>query len=124
MDGWRAIKIREYILKLYTKEVNATISRVLFKRDVNSWEKIETKRLKLNDIARVKIDLSEKVAFDLYENSRDTGTFILIDKITNNTVAAGMVVGESTKSKTKRVYSESEIALNRFIREPPPRVGL
>jgi sulfate adenylyltransferase subunit 1 len=117
------LKSREYILKLYTKEVNATISRVLFKRDVNSWEKIETKRLKLNDIARVKIDLSEKVAFDLYENSRDTGAFILIDKITNNTVAAGMVVGESTKSKTKRVYSESEIALNRFIREHFPEWG-
>jgi mRNA-degrading endonuclease toxin of MazEF toxin-antitoxin module len=46
----------------------------------------------------VQIDLSEKVAFDFYEDNKNTGAFILIDKITNNTVAAGMIVGEATKS--------------------------
>ncbi|NPA82163.1 MAG: sulfate adenylyltransferase subunit CysN [Epsilonproteobacteria bacterium] len=115
-----SLKNREYILKIYTKETNATISKILFKKDVNTWEKIETKTLNLNDIARVQIDLSQKVAFDLYETNKKTGAFILIDKITYNTVAAGMIVGESTKHKIKRVYTESEIALNRFIREHFP----
>ena len=114
---------REYILKIYTKETNATISRILFKKDVNSWEKIESKRLRLNDIARVQIDLSEKIAFDFYEKNKKTGSFILIDKITNNTSAAGMIVGESTKQKKKRIYSPSEIALNQFIREQFPEWG-
>jgi sulfate adenylyltransferase subunit 1 len=68
----------------------------------------------------VQIDLSEKVAFDFYEDNKNTGAFILIDKITNNTVAAGMIVGESTKSNKKRIYTESEIALNKFIREHFP----
>jgi len=117
------LKNREYYLKVYSKESNAVVSKILFKRDVNSWEKIETKSLKLNDIARVKIDLNQKVAFDLYENNKGTGAFILIDKITNNTVAAGMIVGEATKSKKRRVYSKSEIALNRFIREEFPEWG-
>ncbi len=114
---------REYIIRLYTAETDATISRILFKRDVNTWEKIETKTLNLNDIARVKIDLAQKVAFDLYEVSKSTGAFILIDRLTNNTVAAGMIVGEATKSARKRVYTPAEIALNRFIREHFPEWG-
>jgi len=114
------LKNREYILKIYTKETNATISKILFKKDVNTWEKLETKTLKLNDIARVQIDLNEKIAFDFYEENKNTGAFILIDKITNNTVAAGMIVGESTKKSKKRIYTESEIALNKFIREHFP----
>jgi len=117
------LKNREYILKIYTKETNALVSKILFKKDVNTWEKLEAKTLELNDIARVQIDLSEKIAFDLYEESKSTGAFILIDKISNNTVAAGMIVGEATKHVKKRVYTESEIALNRFIREHFPEWG-
>jgi len=91
------LKNRDYYLKIYTKETTARISKILFKKDVNTLEKIETKTLELNDIARVQIDLDEKIAFDLYEENKGTGAFILIDKITNNTVAAGMIVGDSTK---------------------------
>ncbi len=114
---------REYILKIYTKEINAIISKILFKRDVNTLNKEEAKTLELNDIARVQIDLAEKIAFDFYEKNKNTGAFILIDKITNNTSAAGMIVGESTKKKRKRVYTQAEIALNRFIREHFPEWG-
>jgi len=117
------LKNREYLIKLYTKETGAVVSRILFKKDVNTWEKIETKTLELNDIARVQIDLVEETAFDLYEENKGTGSFILIDKLTNNTVAAGMIVGESTKRKKKRIYTESEIALNKFIREHYPEWG-
>ena len=117
------LKNREYTLKIYTKEVDAVISRILFKRDVNTLEKEETKILGLNDIARVQIDLTEKIAFDFYEKNKNTGAFILIDKITNNTSAAGMIVGESTKKKKRKVYTQAEIALNRFIREHFPEWG-
>ncbi len=117
------LKNREYILKIYTKETNAQISNILFKKDVNTWEKTEKKFLELNDIARVQIDLSQKIAFDLYEENKGTGSFVLIDKITNNTAAAGIIVGESTKRKKKRVYTESEVALNQFIRQHFPEWG-
>ena len=114
------LKNRDYYIRIYTKETTARVSKILFKKDVNTLEKVETKILKLNDIARVQIDLDEKVPFDLYEENKATGAFILIDKITNNTVAAGMIVGEATKRKQKRIYTESEIALNKFIREHFP----
>ena len=118
-----SLKNREYIVKLYSKEANASVSSIMFKRDVNDWEKIETKTLELNDIARVKIDLNEKVAFDLYEENKRTGAFILIDKITNNTVAAGMIAGISTKQKKERIYTEAEKALNAYVREFYPEWG-
>ena len=117
------LKNREYILKLSTKEINCNISKILFKKDVNSWEKLEVKTLGLNDIARVQIDLTEKIAFDFYEENKQIGAFILIDKITNNTVAAGMIVGDSTKHKKERIYTPTEIALNKFIRENFPEWG-
>ena len=117
------LKDREYIIKIYSKETNATIRKILFKKDVNSWEKIETKTLELNDIARVQIDLLEEIAFDLYEENRKTGSFILIDKITNNTVAAGMIVGTATRQKAKRVYTEAEKELNAYIRKHYPEWG-
>ncbi len=114
-------KSREYLLKLYSLEVPARVGTVLFKRDVNSWEKMTTQSLELNDIARVRIDLEEEVAFDLYEESKRTGAFILIDRISHETVAAGMIVGISTRSKREtRVYTEAEKALNAYIREHYP----
>ncbi len=114
------LKNREYIVKLYSKEVNAVVSSIMFKRDVNNWEKIEAKSLELNDIARVKVDLNEKTVFDLYEENKRTGAFIVIDKLTNNTVAAGMIAGISTKQKRERSYTEAEKALNAFVREHFP----
>ncbi|WP_068548942.1 sulfate adenylyltransferase subunit CysN [Thermosulfidibacter takaii] len=117
------LKNTEYILKIYTKETLATVSRILFKKDVNTWEKVEAKTLQLNDIARVQIDLAEKIAFDLYEENKTTGAFILIDRITNFTSAAGIIVGESTKRPKRRVYTEAEKALNRFIRQYYPEWG-
>ncbi|MGA1847602.1 sulfate adenylyltransferase subunit 1 [Deferribacter abyssi] len=117
------LKNREYILKIYTKETNVIVSKILFKKDVNTWEKIEANTLELNDIARVQIDLTERIAFDLYEENKTTGAFILIDKITNFTSAAGIIVGEATKRKKKRIYTEAEIALNKFIREHFPEWG-
>jgi len=79
--------------------------------------------LKLNDIARVQIDLSQKIAFDFYEKNKLMGAFILIDKITNNTSAAGMIVGVSTKKVKKREYTEAEKALNEYIRKYYPEWG-
>ncbi|WP_035587158.1 sulfate adenylyltransferase subunit 1 [Hippea jasoniae] len=118
----KELENQEYILKIYTKETIARISRVLYRRDVHTLEKERVYTLKLNDIARVKIDLNEEVAFDFYEENKNTGAFILIDKLTNNTVAAGMIVGIATKGK-KRVYTQAEIELNRYIRKFYPEWG-
>ena len=95
------LKNRDYYLRIHTKETTARVSKILFKKAVNTLEKVEDKTLELNDIARVQIDLDEKIAFNLYEENKGTGAFILIDKITNNTVVAGMIVVKLQKENKK-----------------------
>ena len=82
-----------YILKHTTKYVKAFISRILYKIDVNSLHREKTDTLSLNEIARVEIRTSSPLFFDSYKNNHGTGSFILIDPHTSNTVAAGMIRG-------------------------------
>ncbi len=113
--------LERYELKIYSKVLGCKVERIFFKKDVNSWDKISVNLLQLNDIARCKISLDFPIAFDMYEENRATGAFILIDKITNNTVAAGMIVGTSSRQEeNKRRYSEAEKELNRYIRKHYP----
>jgi bifunctional enzyme CysN/CysC len=82
---------RSYLLKLGTKSVTASITALKHKVNVNTLEQVAARQLSLNEIGLCNISLSEPIAFDAYSNSRDLGGFILIDRFTNETVAAGMI---------------------------------
>jgi bifunctional enzyme CysN/CysC len=82
---------RSYILKLATQTVGATVAPVKYKIDVNTLERIATNKLELNDIGVCNIELSEPIVFEPYSDSRDLGGFILIDRITNATLGAGLL---------------------------------
>ncbi|WP_310619885.1 sulfate adenylyltransferase subunit CysN [Flexibacterium corallicola] len=82
---------RPYLLKIGGQTVSATVTEIKHKIDVNTFEHLAGKQLDLNEIAFVNISLSKPVAFDPYEVNRDTGSFILIDRLTNETAAAGLV---------------------------------
>ncbi|HEY1065949.1 MAG TPA: adenylyl-sulfate kinase, partial [Pirellulales bacterium] len=82
---------RQYLMKLGTRTASATVMRVDHRLNVNTLDRLAADRLELNEIGDVKLDLGRPVAFDPYTVNRDTGGFILIDKLTNNTVAAGMI---------------------------------
>ncbi|HET8896612.1 MAG TPA: sulfate adenylyltransferase subunit CysN, partial [Protaetiibacter sp.] len=82
---------RQYLLKTGTKVVGAVVTRIKHKINVNTLEHISGTTLELNDIAVCNIALDLSVAFDPYVESRDMGGFILIDRITGNTVGAGMI---------------------------------
>ncbi|MRJ10418.1 sulfate adenylyltransferase subunit CysN [Ornithobacterium rhinotracheale] len=82
----------KYYLKHTTHEVKAMIKEVLYKVDVNTLNRDETdKQLTMNDIARVKIRTTKPLFADKYRENRITGSLILIDETTNETVAAGMI---------------------------------
>ncbi|MGI9527096.1 MAG: sulfate adenylyltransferase subunit CysN [Weeksellaceae bacterium] len=82
----------KYYLRHTTREVKAMIQEVIYKIDVNTLHKIEdVKVLHSNDIARVRIKTTEPIFIDTYKENRNTGSIILIDTATNETVAAGMV---------------------------------
>lgn len=110
-----------YLMQSHTKETNASVSQIIYQRDVDSWQKIETTTLRCNDIARVQIELNEPLTFDMYEECHNTGAFILIDTLTNNTMAAGMIVSTSVSSQQQHSrYTEAEKKLNSYIRSCYP----
>ncbi len=82
---------RSYILKMGTRAQTASVSEIKYKIDVNSFEHLATKTLELNEVGFCNLSLAEPVAFDPYEDNRQTGSFILVDRLTNETVAAGMI---------------------------------
>ncbi|MTI42784.1 bifunctional enzyme CysN/CysC [Roseibium hamelinense] len=82
---------RSYLLKIGPKTVNATVTEIKHKINVNTFEHVAGKTLDLNEIAFCNLSLSAPVAFDPYEANRHTGSFILIDRMTNQTVGAGLV---------------------------------
>ncbi len=81
---------RSYLLKSGTRTVGAAVSELKHRVDVESFSPFAAKTLALNDIGFCNLSLSEPIAFDPYDDNRTTGSFILIDRFSNATVAAGM----------------------------------
>jgi bifunctional enzyme CysN/CysC len=80
-----------YLLKIGTRTVTATVSRIKHKINVNTFEHVAGRTLELNEIAFCNFALSSPVPFDPYEANHTTGSFILIDRMTNATAGAGMI---------------------------------
>ena len=84
---------KQYLFKQATRRATGAISDIRFKTDVNTLEQAKAETLNLNEIGRCEITLSQRLAFDSYKANRNTGAFIIIDRLTNETVGAGMIVG-------------------------------
>ena len=82
---------RPCLLKLGAKTVSATLAPPKYKINVNTLEHLASKTLELNEIGVCTITLDQPIAFDAYAQNRDMGGFILIDRISNNTIAAGLL---------------------------------
>jgi sulfate adenylyltransferase subunit 1 len=82
---------RKYIIKHTTRMVKCLFSRLEYRVDVNTLAHHETAKLNMNDIARVVMKVQQPLALDHYSKNRFTGSFIVIDEASNNTVAAGMM---------------------------------
>jgi bifunctional enzyme CysN/CysC len=87
---------RQYWAKLATSLVASTVSSLRYRIDVNTLQRQDAAELQMNEVGRCQLALSRPVAFDAYRQNRATGAFILIDRMTNGTVGAGMIVARST----------------------------
>jgi bifunctional enzyme CysN/CysC len=82
-----------WVLKHTTNNVRAMVTELHYRLDINSLHRDRTAgELTLNDIGRVSLRATSPVMYDTYDRNRSTGSFVLIDEVTNNTVAAGMLV--------------------------------
>lgn len=83
---------KQFFLKHNTNTTRATINEIEYRVDVNTMQRLEGRDFKLNEIGCVRITTAKTLFFDAYAKNRATGAFILIDPITNNTSAVGMII--------------------------------
>jgi sulfate adenylyltransferase subunit 1 len=88
-----------YLLKHSTRQVKAKVTRVQYRVDVNTLNHESAQELAMNGIAIVELETSAPLFFDRYENSRTTGSFILVDPLSNATVGAGMIRDDLSQSQ-------------------------
>jgi bifunctional enzyme CysN/CysC len=91
MDPDALMPGRSYLLRIGTKVVPASITAIKYRIDVNTREHLAAATLGLNDIGFCNLSTGSPVAFDPYSENRKTGSFIIIDRFSNRTVAAGMI---------------------------------
>ncbi len=111
---------RQYDLKIASKKTQASITKINNLINVNTLEQEAATEVSLNEVADVEINFAERVSFDLYNDVRDTGGFILIDRLTNVTVAAGMIEESLVSNEVTHEYSEFELEFNALVRKHFP----
>ena len=97
----------QFYLKHTTHMTRARIDQVRYMTDVNTLEKYEADRFRLNEIGRIVVTTNKPIYFDPYAKNRQTGSFILIDPVSNNTCAVGMIIDKvESQDLPSRITSE------------------
>jgi len=118
---------KQYDFKLAGKYASGSIDEVLHRVEINSMQQIEATHLELNEIGPCRVKLTQQVAFDDYQSSPVTGCFIMIDRMTNVTVAAGMIkqaYNPDDSDCNATDFSEFELEMNALVRKHFPHWGV
>jgi len=110
MTEFPLIPGKQYYFKLATRTVTGSVPAIHYRIDVNTLEHHQAGQLKLNEIGRCEVAFNAPVAFDPYALCKTTGSFIVIDRLTNATVGAGMIVGLAEKTAQAQRVSAAERA--------------
>ena len=97
-----------FYIKHNTHSTKARIDKIQYRVDVNTLEKSDAELFNLNEIGRVVITTTEPLYFDAYKKNRQTGAFILIDPVTHNTVAVGMILDKVSSDKLPSRITDKE----------------
>ena len=113
---------KTYDIKRATSYVPGSIPSIVHRVDVNTLEQGAASELKLNEIGRVKVALDAPIALDGYEYNRTTGAFIVIDRLTNGTVGAGMIIADPVShgggQHGRLAHVSTEERASRFGQQP------
>lgn len=99
MDEKQMVPGKQYLMKQGNKLSSGSIATLRYQIDVNTLHRNNAPTLALNEIGRCEVRVNEALVFDGYRRNRGTGAFILIDRLTNGTVAAGMILDRSAGGK-------------------------
>ncbi|WP_221074107.1 sulfate adenylyltransferase subunit CysN [Agarivorans aestuarii] len=113
---------KQYDFKLASKTTSGSIAKIEHQIDVNTLEEQEAVRLGLNEIGSCQVQFSQQVAFDAYNKAKGTGSFIIIDRISNVTVGAGIITakGSLEEAGQQQEFSAFELELNALVRKHFP----
>src|SRR5690606_70867 len=115
---------RLYDLKLATRKSSVSINRLNHKVNINTLAQEAAEQVAMNDIALVELELTETLPLDTFRTQPGTGNFILIDRLTNATVAAGLIQNVLAEEKAASTnISAFELELNTLIRKHFPHWG-
>ena len=110
---------KAYLIKHTTQTVRAQIDKIYFEVDMDTLEEKQSDGVELNDIAKVRLSCHRALYVDDYQHNRETGAFIVIDTLTNNTVAAGMIALEGSDQNIaevmKELHAESAMEPKTFV---------
>ena len=106
MDAESMVPGKTYLFKHTSQTQPGTIESLKYQVDVNTLHRNPAPELGLNEIGRVSISLNAPIHFDAYRRNRSTGAFIVVDRITNATVAAGMILDKSGDGAPKSVWDD------------------
>ena len=113
---------KKYDIKRATSYVPGSIPSIVHRVDVNTLEQGAASELKLNEIGRVKVALDASIALDGYEHNRTTGSFIVVDRLTNGTVGAGMIIADPVSHGSgqhgRLAHVSTEERASRFGQQP------
>ncbi|WP_432698532.1 sulfate adenylyltransferase subunit CysN [Marinobacterium sp. YM272] len=101
---------RSYDIKLATSRTAGSITAIRHRIDVNTLEHSPAATLGLNEIARVEINVERELVADDYQSHAGTGSFIIVDRLSNATVAAGMIIGDSLALEDDSIYAASAVS--------------
>lgn len=97
---------RQYIIKLATRNVTGAVSQIHHRIDVNTLEHHDAEQLGLNEIGHCTLNLTAPVVFDSYKLNKTSGSFIVIDRLSNVTVGAGMISGDASEEAWSAVTTK------------------
>lgn len=98
---------KTYLFKHTTQTLPGSIETLAYRIDVNTLHRSPAPNLELNEIGRVRVSLNAPIHFDPYRNNRGTGAFVVIDRLTNATVAAGMILEHDPDPARRAVWDDA-----------------
>lgn len=101
---------KTYLFKHTTQTLPGTIETLAYRIDVNTLHRSPAPNLELNEIGRVRVSLNAPIHYDAYRNNRTTGAFVVVDRINNATVAAGMILDREASPQRRAVWDDEPVA--------------
>ncbi|URQ65086.1 adenylyl-sulfate kinase [SAR86 cluster bacterium] len=114
-DSSKSLKDRNYLFKIGTKTINGKVIKYKNKIDINSYMKVNSDGLSMNEIGECEVLLDESICFMSYKKVRSLGSFIIIDRNTNLTIGAG-VINHPLRRSENIVWEKTDIDLNSRVR--------